>query len=344
MTQFADVFDSIDAKGNREDLTDMIYRISPTETPFVTMVAGRESAEAIEHEWQVDALAAAAVNAVLEGDQIATTPALVATGRNANGQQIMRKTLSVSGTQESVRHAGRASELAYQIAKAGEELKRDMEVGFSQKTQHIVRTATVIGQASGYENWVGFHNTGQGVGLETVSRGASGLNATPVPFGFFATDGSTAGTGKTPSTTAVAVDGTQRPLTEALLKGVIQMVWTNGGKADVILAGPKNKQNISAFSGNATRFINADDKELIAGIDWYTSDFGRHKIVPSRFNRDRTVGVLTSELWAVAYLRPYMTVKLAKVADAENRMLLTEATLVCRNLSGNGAVADLTTT
>src|SRR3990172_4089519 len=355
MTQFADVFDSIDAKGNREDLTDMIYRISPTETPFVTMVAGREEAEAIEHEWQVDALAAAAGNAVLEGDQIATTTALVSTGRNANGQQIMRKTLSVSGTQESVRHAGRASELAYQIAKAGEELKRDMEVSFSGKTQHIVRAATVIGQAAGYENWLGFHNVGQGVGLETVSRGTSGLNATPVPFGFYATDGSTAGTGKTPSTPPAAaggggggragggppggppegggagVDGTQRPLTEALLKGVIQMVWTNGGKADVILAGPKNKQNISAFSGNATRFINADEKELIAGIDWYTSDFGRHKIVPSRFNRDRTVGVLTSELWAVAYLRPYMTVKLAKVADAENRMLLTEATLVCRN-------------
>ena len=170
------------------------------------------------------------------------------------------------------------------------------------------------------------------------------MNATPVPFGFFATDGSTAGTGKTPSITAIAVDGTQRPLTEALLKSSIQQVWTNGGKADVILAGPKNKQNISAFSGNSTRFIDADSKELIAGIDYYTSDFGRHKIVPSRFNRDRTVGVLTSELWAVAYLRPMTVIDLAKSSDAENRMMLLEGTLVCRNLSGNGAVADLTTT
>ncbi|MCI0635987.1 MAG: DUF5309 domain-containing protein, partial [Actinobacteria bacterium] len=93
-----------------------------------------------------------------------------------------------------------------------------------------------------------------------------------------------------------------------------------------------------------TRFVGAEEKELVAGIDWYTSDFGRHKIVPSRFNRDRSVLVLTPMYWALSYLRPFHTVSLAKTGDAEKRMLLAEVTLRAGNEKANGIVADLTTT
>ena len=64
-------FATYEAVGNREDLSDMIYRIDPTETPFMSGIA-RETATAVNHEWQTQALAqASGSNAQLEGDDIA---------------------------------------------------------------------------------------------------------------------------------------------------------------------------------------------------------------------------------------------------------------------------------
>ena len=60
-------FATYEAIGNREDLSDVIYRIDPTDTPFVTSIE-REKATNVNHEWQTQALAAAAQNAQLEGD------------------------------------------------------------------------------------------------------------------------------------------------------------------------------------------------------------------------------------------------------------------------------------
>jgi len=279
MTQWSDAFDTVEAKGNREDLTSIIVRISPTETPLVTAF-GRGSAKATTHEWQTDALAAHTKdNAAIEGDDIATTPTLTPTVRVSNQTQILRKLIAVTGTQERVEKAGRSSEIQYQVAKAGEELKRDLEASVSQNNPGVTGLTRKLCSA---ETWI----------MTNDSRGAGGADGSPAA----------------PMPTTAPTDGTQRALTEALLKGVIQSVWTEGGKGELILAGPKNKQNISAFTGNATRFVGAEEKELVAGIDWYTSDFGRHKIVPSRFNRDRSVLILTSEYWALSYLRPFHTV------------------------------------
>ena len=126
MAQPTNTFDTYDAIGIREDLQDVIYSISPTETPFMSSAA-REQVKNTFHEWQTDALAAAVTNnAVIEGDD-ATLDAASATSRIGNYTQIMDKTVVITGTQESVDKAGRASELAYQIAKKSKELKRDIE-------------------------------------------------------------------------------------------------------------------------------------------------------------------------------------------------------------------------
>jgi hypothetical protein len=111
----------------------MIYRIDPTDTPFMTGAA-KEKASAVLHEWQTQALAAAASNAQLEGDD-PTTNATTVTVRLTARCQISYKVARVSGTQQAVDHAGRDNELAYQEMLKGLELKRDMETVWSASTR-----------------------------------------------------------------------------------------------------------------------------------------------------------------------------------------------------------------
>ena len=124
MTMPASTLATFQAIGNREDLTNMIYRIAPTATPFVSGVE-REKATATKHEWQTQDLASAASNAQLEGDDPGTNATTV-TVRLSNVTQISYKVARVSGTQQAVQHAGRSNELAYQAMLKGLELKRDM--------------------------------------------------------------------------------------------------------------------------------------------------------------------------------------------------------------------------
>ena len=118
-------FPSYTAIGNREDLSDVIYRIDPADTPFMT-ACEREKATAVSHEWQTQSLAAVDTNnAVLEGDD-ATTDAATPTVRLGNICQISDKVARVTGTQRAAESAGRDDELEYQEMLKGLELKRDM--------------------------------------------------------------------------------------------------------------------------------------------------------------------------------------------------------------------------
>lgn len=117
-------------------MSDIIYDISPTETPFLSSI-GKTKATSTKHEWQTDALAAAVSNnAVIEGDE-ATMDASTATTRVFNYTQISDKTATVSGTQEAVNSAGRRSEMAYQMEKRMKELKRDVEKPYLKTMQKL---------------------------------------------------------------------------------------------------------------------------------------------------------------------------------------------------------------
>jgi hypothetical protein len=319
MAQPANTFETFDAIGNKDDLSDVIYNLSPTQTPFLSM-AQRLKARNTYHEWQTDALAAAADNAVVEGDD-ATLDPVTATQRVGNHTQISDKTVVVSGSQEAVDKAGRKSEISYQIAKRSKELKRDME--FILTGNFASSAGTPNGGSARHlgsvEAWL----------TSNVNRGAGGASG-----------------GFSGSTVAAATDGTQRAYTEALLKNVIQSCWSNGGDPSTIIVGPKNKAVGSTFTGIATQYReNAGTKQatIIAGADVYVSDFGEHRIYPSRFSRDRSVLVLDMEYWGVAYLRPFQQITLAKTGDSEKRQLLAEYTLVAKQQAASGVVADLTT-
>lgn len=312
MAQPTNTFDTYDAVGIREDLQDVIYSISPTDTPFMSS-AGREAVRNTLHEWQTDSLAAASTsNKVIEGDE-ATLDAVSATTRLSNTTQIMDKTVVITGTQEAVDKAGRASELAYQIAKKSKELKRDME-------------ATLLA------------NQAEAAGSASVARSFGSINSWIATNDNFGTGGASGAAGNTART-----DGTQRALTEANLKTVIKDVWNAGGNPSVIMVGPFNKQKISGFTGGNTRFDASEDKTLYTSIDVYSSDFGDLEVVPNRFSRDRDAHVLDMDYWSLGFLRDFTMHELSKTGDSEKRQMLVEFTLISRNEAASGGVYDLTT-
>jgi hypothetical protein len=305
-----------DIVGTREDLSNAIYDISPTETPFISNI-GRTKATNVRHEWQTDVLAAAASNAQIQGNDYTSLDAVVATKRKSNVTQISAKTIIIAGTTEALLKAGRKSELAYQVAKIGKELKRDVEYNLTGvRTGELVAVSDTGSKTRTLENWMS----------SNASHGTSGATAT--------------------TATTTVTDGTQRNLTEDLVRGQIQAIWSAGGDPDCMLVGPVNKQNISSqFAGIATlyRDANSGPATIVGASDMYIHDYGELKVVPSRFSRDRTLSILQKDMWAVAYLRPFKIEKLAKTGDAEKRLLLVEYALEARNEAASGKVADLTT-
>lgn len=306
------------AIGNREDLSDMIYRIDPTDTPFMSGV-DKEKASAVNHEWQTQALAPASnANAQLEGDD-PTANALVPTVRLGNLCQISYKMAQVSGTQQAVDHAGRDNELAYQEMLRGLELKRDIEtilVGSNQakiagSTSTPRKTASVL-------SWI----------VSNTSKGSAGGAADPA----------------TPDGSGTRTDGTQLAFTEVRLKTVLSSIWTNGGKPGIIMTGAFNKQVFSTFTGRSTAIEEAKSKKIVASVDAYESDFGKLKVVANRFQRPRDVLLLEMDKWAVAYLngRNMISIPLAKTGDSERRQVLAEYALVARNEKASGGVFDNT--
>lgn len=276
-------------------------------------------------EWQTDSLASAdGTNAQLEGDDASfSTPA--ATVRVGNYSQISRKTLVLSGTLEEVDKAGRKSELAYQLAKRGSELKRDQETIFLRAQGGSAGAVGTARTLASLNAWVKT-NTNKGTG--GTPAGADPTYTSGVP-GAARTDNSTT-----------------RAFTETIAKDVIQQVWTEGGTPKVIMVGPFNKTVISGFSGVVTRnfdMSNVSPKPtaIIASADVYVSDFGTLRVVPNRFQRERDAWFLDFDQVEVRYLRPHKTEKLAKTGDAEKRMLICEYTLVVKQEAGLGLAADL---
>lgn len=313
MSQVSGTYSKYDAVGLREDLTDIIYNISPTDTPFMSSIA-KTKATAVNHEWQLDSLAAAsASNAQIEGDEVSFS-APSSTTRKGNVTQIATKSVIISGTLEAVNKAGRNSELAYQISKASKELKRDMETSLCDNNAQVAGDDSTARELSGLGSWL---KTNQSAGATGSAPGTSGTNA--------------------------RTDGTQRAFTEDQLKSVIKSVWDNGGDPSMVMVGSFNKQKLSGFTGGSTRFDPAENKRLVAAVDVYESDFGALQVTPNRFQRARDAFVITPDLFAVAFLRDFSLEDLAKTGDAMKQFLLVEYTLESRNEAGSGIVADLTT-
>ena len=326
MAQPTNLFDRYDGtKAVREDLANVIYNISPEDTPFMSSV-GRENVSNTYFEWQTDALASASTsNAQIEGDD-ATLDDRPATTRVGNYTQISRKVVGVSSTVEAVDKAGIKSYMAYEMAKASSELKRDIESTLLFNQAAVVGNSTTARKTAGLPAWI----------RTNTSKGVSGVDPTMSSTN----DG---------YPNAARTDGTQRAFTETMLGDAIQQVWAQGGDPKLALMGPVNKRKASAFTGIATNRMSQNSGSpkaysIVAAADIYLSDFGKVSFVASRFQREREVFVVDPEYASVGYLRNFKTEDLAKSGDSMKKMIVVEYGLKVKTEKSHAIVADLTTT
>lgn len=315
MAQPTNTFDSYDAVGIREDLSDIITNISPEETPFMTK-SGKTRARNTLHEWQTDSLRASAANAHIEGDAT-TAEARSATTRLGNYTQIFKNAVVVPDTDEGLDKAGRAREIAYQVLKIGKEQKLDIEKALFDNNARVAGNSTTARELAGAPAWMTSNITGTGTG------GAD-------PTG----DGTDART-----------DGTQAAFSQTNFDSCMQSIWENGGNPDTVYLSAFQMNVALGFTGNNNQRSNvqAGDERVIKSLAVYVTPWGTCEFVPSRENRSRDVFIMQDDMWEVATLRPTKNVELAKNGDNTTRQVLTELTLVCKNEAASGMVVDCTT-
>ena len=301
----------------REDLSDALASISPTETIFMSSI-GTRNVDNTYFEWSEVDLAAAADNRAVEGDA-ATNSAPTNAVRKGNYTQISTKTVEVSSTNQAVNGVADAQTVAKQVAYKLSEMKRDMEKMLLDNVAASAGSASTARQTAGLPAFL----------TTNTARGTGGA------------DGTTSGTGSAGYPNAAATDGTQRAITETLLKGVIADCWDEGAEPSVVLCGSAQKQTISTFTGNATRYKEAEDSKLNAAIDVYVSDFGELQIVPARHIRSRDVFVLDPNYAAVAYLQTAKQEPLAKNGLSERRLISAEYGLQVTSEKAHGVIADV---
>lgn len=297
-------------KGNREDLLNTVYDISPTDTPMLTALP-RSKASAVLHEWTTHALAAAAANENIEGDDTdaaAATPKVRLNNRTA----ISKKVAAITGTQQVVDKVGMMDAMAEEVGYKMAEIKRDIELMIHANTAKVTGDDSTARKTAGIPTW--------------LKDNVSAIGANPTG------DGSD-----------TATDGTQRAFAESHLLTVSQSCYTNGGKPTILDLGAFNKRVVSGFPGNATRHVTASEQKLINSIDVYEDDFNKLKVVPNRFALARNAVLWDLEMAAIAYLRPFDVTGLAKTGDSEKKQVLTEWALEVRNPAAHGIVRDLTT-
>lgn len=305
----------------REDLSDIIYNISPMDTPFMSG-AGKGSCSNTLFEWQKDELAAAAANQKLEGDDPASL-AVVEPTKLTNYTQISEKAVQTSGTAEAVDWAGRKSAQAYQLAKRAKEIKRDMELMLTGEDVKAAGAAGVARKTGAFMSWLGD-------AVAADSNIIDGSAGTPI---------ANAGTG----TSVAAPAGADAVLTMDMVNDCVQQVWEAGGNPDVIMCDASLKVKMSALAGSVvadlvTNHDKASPAHAVNSVDVIVTDFGTFKIVPSRLCLANQLYIVDFDFWSIDYLRPFTTETLAKTGDSVKQMMVAEYGLRGKNGQANGAV------
>jgi len=312
MTQVTGTHSTYDAVGNREDLVDMIYFTKQAETPFLSSLT-RTAAEGVKHEWQLDELdAASAANAVVEGDEATGDTANITT-RPSNYCQIADKVPVVTGTQEAVKKAGRASEMAYQVEYKTLALKRDVEAATLANQARVVGTDTAARRMAGAQAWI--------VANQNIASDATAATG----------DGTDAHT-----------DGTARALTEAMFEEVLGECWDSGGNPTTAILGKAQKQVVAGFSGNATRTHDGEGKKITNAVDIYIDPLGSEvRLVPCRQAPTDVVYFFDMDYVKLATLREFTNNEIASTGDYYKRQIIWEGTLQVGNQNAHGIITDL---
>ena len=316
MAQPTNTFDSYDAKGLKEDLEDVIYDVSPEETPFYTACAKVKATNTL-HEWQTDTLRSSAVNAHIEGDDT-VAEARSATTRLQNYSQIFKNAVVIAATEDTLDKAGRAKEMAYQVMKIAKEQKLDIEKALFANQARVVGSATAARKLAGAPAWMTSN-----VNFVSASSGANPN-----------------GTG----TNARTDSGAPTAFTQAKFDDVMQDIWSSGGKPDTVYLSSFQMNVALGFTGNNNQrsAVQAGDEKVIKSLAVYVTPFGTVEFKPTRENRSRDIFIMQDDMWSCGMLRGTKNQALAKTGDNEKRQVVTELTLICRNEKASGGIFDNT--
>lgn len=310
MAKVTNAFDTYSATANREDLSDIIYNIDPTDTPFVSSI-GRRNVSNITFDWQTEELPSVdGDNAQLEGFELSRAAA-TATTRLSNVCQISKRDATVTGSQNTANAAGKAKEMAHQMALVSKALKRDVEKVLVGKQGRSNGDATTARKTRALESWLATNVLRNGVGADAANE-----NSAPT-------------------------DGAERDLTETLVKEAMQTAYINGAEPTILMVGPVNKLQVSKFAGRSGTNVNVSQNTVTSNVTVYASDFGDLKVVVNRWQRERTAFLLDPQYAAVAYYRNFQRTPIAKIGDADTEMIVVEYGLEMKNEKAHAAIADI---
>jgi hypothetical protein len=320
MAQPTNTFDSYDANGIRESLEDIIYDVSPEETPFYSACKKVKATNTL-HEWQTDSLRSSAANAHIEGDDT-TAEARTATSRLGNYTQIFKNAVVIPDTDEGLDKAGRAKEMAYQTLKIAKEQKLDIEKALFDNNARAAGNSTTARELAGAPAWM----------ITNVDAQTGNSGADPTGDG----------------TDARTDDGTPTAFSQTKFDLVMQSIWEQGGRPDVVYLSAFQMNKALAFTGinNQRSTIGASvggTNAVINAVDVYVTPWGTVEFIPSRENRSRDVFIMQNDMWSVGVLRPTKNTELSKTGDAQRRQVVTELTLCSLNEKASGIIADNTT-
>ena len=316
MAQPANLFDTYDSVGIREDLSDMIYNVDPSATPFYSKCSKTKAKNTLV-EWQTQALRNSAVNAHIEGDATSAN-AVTPTVRLGARTQIFKNAVVVSDTDEAVDNAGRAKELAYQTLLIAKEQKLDIELALFANQGNVVGSSTAARKTGGVPSWL----------ISNVDFVSASSGANPTGDG----------------TNARTDSGAPTAFTQAKFDGVMQEIWQEGGKPDTCYLSSFQMNVALGFVGNNNQRsgVQAGDETVVKSLAVYVTPWGTIQFHPSRQNRSRDVFILQDDMWNVAVLRGTKNVALAKNGDNTTRQVTTELALCSKNEKANGAIYDNT--
>jgi hypothetical protein len=333
MAQVLNTYDTYTSRRGRETLSDVIDRIDPDETPFMSTV-GTESIDGTHPEWMTDTLATPnTANKFIQGD-VYSLQAITSAVKVGNYTQISRKEFIISETEERVSKAGPRSDYNREMVKKGIELRIDQEVILIGNQASIAGNSSTAPQLGSLRAWIST-NDYMGTGSPVGSSGGFNTGTNIVD--------------------AAVNAGTLRPFTKTLMDTAISAAYVAGGNVRMIMGSPLVKTVFSTFMADANvapqrMATSATSQATIVGAaDEYLSDFGKVSFVVNRqmaragATVARNVYFLDTSKSKVGVLRPLQRdPDVAKTSDALPGVLKVEYTLISKNQAASAVVADVT--
>lgn len=313
MATITNAFTTYDAQANREDLSNAIYNIDPFDTPVMSMI-GRRNAKNRTFDWQKEHLPATNTdNAQPEGFELVRSPAQP-TVRLSNVTQISKRDATVTGSQEEADAAGKSSEMAHQMAMASKALKTDMETIMCSRQPIDLGAGDNIRRTEAIGHWLGRATDKAG----NPNGAVVGYTALGLPL-------------DADDAFAAVAGGSQVAITEIMVNNAMEKMWTNGGKADMLILPPGPRRTVSTFVGRSTTQVLVGKTEVVSTVDVIATDFGRIKVLPSRWLPLDVGYLLDSSYVSLAYFRNFRQFQIAKIGDAETRVILCEWGIEMKN-------------